>query len=210
MLWLRLQQKMWALGMGRRVETSAVALAMLLGTAAAAAPAGKCAKPDEVSAIQTAAIQQELMVAALTCNEITRFNAFQTGFGPELRTSDALLAKMFKRLYGARQGEAEYHAFKTRLANDSSIRSIHDNLSYCHEAAGVFDAALAGAKPVLAAFVSTVPVSEQSPVDSCELRVAMTLKETVAGTSAADVIPKPKPQMTADIPATAAGAPAVR
>jgi formyltetrahydrofolate synthetase len=38
----------------------------------------------------------------------------------------------------------------------------------------------------------------------------MSLKGTAAGAGAADVIPKPKPQMTADIPATAAGAPAVR
>ena len=207
MLWSGLQQEMWALGMGRTAGVGAFALATLLGTGAVLAQGVKCAKPEEVSAIQTAAIQQELMVAALTCNEITRFNAFQTGFGPELRSSDARLEKMFKRLFGGRQGEEEYHAFKTRLANDSSIRSIHDNMNYCHEAAGFFAAALADSRPTLASFVSSVPVTEQSPVDSCELRVAMSLRPTGG---LADVVPKPKPQMTADIPAQTAGAPAVR
>ena len=73
------------------------------------------------------------MVAALTCNQIEHFNAFQTSYGKELRRSDASLEHMFRRLYAGR-GEAEYHAFKTRLANNSSIRSIHDNPSYCHDA----------------------------------------------------------------------------
>lgn len=145
----------------------------------------KCAKPDEVSAIQAAAIQQQLMVAALTCNDVTDFNAFQTGFNKELRDSDNTLQKMFKRLYGGAKGTAEYHAFKTRLANDSSIRSIHDNADYCREAGQVFQAALIEDRPSLADFVSGITVSEESPVDSCELKVA-------AG-AVKPVVPTPNP-----------------
>ena len=165
--------------MASATRVGAFTLAAILMTGAAAAQSAKCAKTKEVSAIQTAAIQQELMVAALTCNEIARFNAFQTGFGPELRASDATLARMFKRLYGPRRGEAEYHAFKTRLANDSSMRSIHDNPGYCREAATIFSSALMPQRPRLEEFAATVPVVEHGPVDSCDLRVGVKLPGAV-------------------------------
>ncbi len=177
----------------------------LMASTAIAAPAPKCAKPVEVSAIQTAAIQQELMVAALTCNEIEHFNAFQTGFNAELRASDATLEHMFKRLFGGAKGEAQYHAFKTRLANDSSMRSIHDNADYCQQARQVFSAALVSDKPALANFVATVPVTDESPVNSCEIRVAgglSNLPVSAAPSPGNVIVPKPNPMRTAmaDVP----------
>jgi hypothetical protein len=153
---------------------------------ALAAP--RCAKDNEVTAIQASAIQQQLMVAALTCHAIDNFNAFQRGFATELRRSDGDLLKMFKRFYG-RAGEKEYHAFKTRLANDSSMRSIHDNQGYCSAAQTVFASALAPQKPTLVMFVSGVEVQETSPFDSCNIRVAVGLK----GAGIPDIIPRPKP-----------------
>lgn len=165
----------------------------------------RCARPDEVSAIQAAAIQQELMVAALTCNEISNFNSFQTGYGRELRGSDSRLQKMFQRLYGFRQGESEYHAFKTRLANDSSIRSIHGNADFCHEARQVFAAALGSERPSLAAFVSGIEVSEQSPINSCEITVAVGLSGAKV---VPNVVPKPNPLRMANLtPASGTAAP---
>ena len=176
--------------MGLKMKAAALSLAgVMMAGNAFAAPVSKCAKPEEVTAIQTAAIQQELMVAALTCNQIANFNAFQTGFSRELQASDATLHKMFKRIFGAKPGEDQFHAFKTRMANDSSIRSIHDNPGYCHEADTVFAAALAPAKPTLAGFVSGVTVQEESPVNSCEVRVAVSL----GGAAFAGILPKPKP-----------------
>ncbi|HEX3651452.1 MAG TPA: hypothetical protein VHU18_01365 [Rhizomicrobium sp.] len=146
----------------------AVALAGSAFVCNAQAKGPSCAKPEEVSAIQTAAIQQELMVAALTCNEISRFNAFQTGYAPELRASDATLARMFKRLYGPRGGEAAYHSFKTKLANDASIRSIHDNPSYCQEAGSWLSGALVPSKPALFAFANSIQVTIQArPAEAC-------------------------------------------
>ncbi|HEY3777228.1 MAG TPA: hypothetical protein VGL35_04150 [Rhizomicrobium sp.] len=179
--------------MGWKVATGvACAAALMAATGATGAP--RCARPDEVTAIQAAMIQQELMVAALTCNEVAHFNEFQTSFGPELRESDARLARMFRRLYGARHGEAEYHAFKTRLANHSSMRSIRDNANYCRDAGLVFGTALTSAKPTLREFVSGVQVVETSPVNSCEMRVRVGL----AGASAApDIVPRPNPDRLA-------------
>jgi hypothetical protein len=181
--------------MGRKVATGlACAAALLVATGAMGAP--RCARPDEVTAIQAAMIQQQLMVAALTCNEVAHFNAFQTSFGPELRESDAHLARMFRRLYGARRGEAEYHAFKTRLANHSSIRSIRDNADYCHNASLAFGAALTVSKPSLRDFVSGVQVVDDSPVDSCAMRVRVGF--TGAGP---DIVPRPNPDRLASVAA---------
>jgi hypothetical protein len=171
-------------------------VALAVGSSAMAGPPTKCAKPDEVTAIQAASIQQELMVAALTCNEITNFNAFQTGYSQELRSSDGKLQRMFQRLFGGRRGENEYHAFKTRLANNSSIRSIHNNTDYCHDASMAFAAALGANKPTLADFVSGVPVSDPSPVNSCEIRVAVGLSGLKV---APNIVPKPNPLRVANL-----------
>src|SRR5271156_47085 len=90
--------------MRRWMRAGVVAVAAIsVGGNAFAAPA-KCAKANEVTAIQAAAIQQELMVAALTCNEVEHFNAFQVNFSNELRSSDATLEKMFRRLFGGGRG----------------------------------------------------------------------------------------------------------
>jgi hypothetical protein len=191
--------------MGRNLGVGAIALSAVVAAGGAMAmPPNKCAKPVEVSAIQAAAIQQELMVAALTCNEITNFNAFQTGYSSELRASDATLERMFKRLFPGSRGEAEYHAFKTRLANNSSMRSIKDNPNYCHEASQVFAAALGPSKPTLADFVSGISVTDPSPVDSCEIKVASGL---VGAKVAPNVVPKPNPLRLANLTFPGGGQP---
>jgi hypothetical protein len=168
-----------------------------------------CATSKEVTAIAATSIQQELMVAALTCNQIANFNAFQTSFSDELRASDHALMKMFTRLYGGR-GTAEYHGFKTRLANDSEIRSIHANSDFCTAAASVFAAALTPAKPSLHDVVAGVQVVDPSPVDSCELAVVVNHKSDA--TTQAATAGKPgvvTPSAAAAPTTTAATTPAV-
>lgn len=185
-------------------KAGAIGLAVVMAASGAAAQP-RCARVDEVTAIQAAAIQQQLMVAALTCNDVDRFNEFQTSFNKELRRSDAALLHMFRRLYGGSRGEAEYHAFKTRLANDSSIRSIHDNPGYCRDAGMVFDAALIADKPTLASFVSGIEVTEPGPVGSCAMSVAIGFVGAIP-----QIVPKPNPLRTAELAASKAdaGAPA--
>lgn len=180
--------------MGLKMGASAFVLAILAAGSTSAWGTPKCERPEEMTAIQVSAVQQELMVAALTCNEIEHFNAFQTGFAPELRTWDARLMKMFQRLFGYRQGQGQYHAFKTRLANNSSMRSIHNNPDFCHEAAQFFAAALTSQRPTLEAFVSGIPVIDQGPVNSCEIRVANGLPGAKA---VPNVVPEPNPQRAA-------------
>jgi hypothetical protein len=176
------------------------ALGLTCGSLAEARPvSAACASAAEVSAIQVAAVQQELTDAALACgpNEVALFNRFQTVFGKELRRSDATMMKMFKRMNGNRAGDAAYDAFKTRAIAHAEQRrtkpGAHEN--FCRTADVVFAAALAPDKPVLEDFVSGVPVNEANPVDSCEIKVAVSLQGVQAGP---DIVPTPRPHLPGD------------
>ncbi len=194
---MRMKRGLWAGG---------VAGAALVVSATAGLAGPKCARPDEVTAIQAAAVQQQLMVAGILCNDTANYNAFQTSFSKEMITSDRRLLNMFHRLYGWRKGEAEYNAFKTRLANASSERSNQDRAGYCREADTIFAAALVTQKPTLATFVASVKIDDDSPVDSCQIRVAPGLNEAAGAPS---ILPTPNPlRLAALSPAPAASAPA--
>src|SRR6185295_4067922 len=93
-----------------------------------------CVDADDVAALRTAAIQQELMVAALTCHDINRYNHFVLSRRAELIDSDARLKAFFIH----RSGEAGYHAYKTELANAASLRSIRRSEAFCSHADAVF------------------------------------------------------------------------
>jgi len=193
-------------GLGFAAGVSVLALSVAASGVAWAAPKN-CALPDERTAIQAAAVQQELMVAALTCKDIPRYNAFVTGFQKELQASDRNLQKFFKRLYGSRQGTEEYHAYKTRLANAASRRSLSGIAEFCAGAAIVFDAALSTIQPSLATFVSAREIEDGGPFGACEMRVAVGFPADAAPQMAA--IPRPKP--LADVmPAQGTGLTATR
>jgi len=160
-----------------------------------------CATSSEVSAIQVSAVVQELTDAALSCGQQTMDNMqrFQIVFQKELRRSDATLKAMFKRLNGARAGDAAYDAYKTRAINHAEQRRIKpgEQENFCRTARVVFEAALASDKPVLEDFVSGVPVDEANPVDSCEIKVAVALQGVQAGP---DIAPMPRPALPGDPP----------
>ena len=180
-----------------------VAALSLMGALAAQAKgiATACASESEISAIQVSAVQQELTDAALACgpNEVSMFNQFQTRFGAELRKSDALMLRMFKRLKGISQGNAAYDAYKTRAIAHAEQRrtkpGAHEN--FCKTADIVFAAALAPDKPVLEDFVAGVPVQEQSPVDMCEIKVGVSLQGVAVNSP---VTPTPRPDLPGDPP----------
>ena len=99
--------------MGKRLLAGVCLLAFVVGSTGIADAARKkariplnCAQPTEITAIQVTAVQQQLMVAALSCDPagipdtdkqfVSKFNQFQIAYGPELRQSDANMLKMFK------------------------------------------------------------------------------------------------------------------
>ncbi len=188
--------------LGAKLGACVAALSLVGATAAQAqARRGNCATPTEISAVQISAVQQELTDAALACGPVAvaNFNRFQTIFGKELRTSDAVMLRMFKRLHGNARGNREYDAYKTRAIANADLRRTkpgqHDN--FCRSANIVFDAALAPDKPVLEDFVSGVPVNEPTPVNGCEITVAVTFQGVQAGP---EIVPLPRPTLAGDPP----------
>jgi hypothetical protein len=80
------------------------------------------------SALKTAAVQQELMVAGLTCNATAQYNNFVIAYRTELQLSDAALMNYFRSRDG---NEAGYDTYKTKLANLSASRSAAEGAHYC-------------------------------------------------------------------------------
>ena len=119
--------------------------ALLAGAfAAQLMPAGAwgadCANRADSAALKMAALQQELMVAALSCHDVALYNDFVLSHQPELIASDATLKAFFVRRGGGKRGEEGYHTYKTELANSASLRSIRETDSFCAAAADEFDA----------------------------------------------------------------------
>jgi hypothetical protein len=184
-----------------KLGASLLAVGLVGTTTAEARISAACASQTEIQAIQVSAVVQELTDAALSCGQEVMGNMtrFQIVFQKELRRSDATLKTMFKRLNGARAGEAAYDSYKTRAINHAEQRRIKpgEQANFCKAARIVLAAALASDKPVLEDFVSGVPVNEANPVDSCEIKVAVALQGVQAGP---EIGPSPRPNLPGDPP----------
>ena len=148
--------------MRKIVKTSAAALMLMCmgsNVYAAAATASGCARPADLNALRTAAMQQRLMVAALSCGESQSYNQFVRSYQTELQASDRALQNYFRRVNG-KTGTADYHAYKTRLANASSMAVINDSVGYCASAKAAFEEAL-GTKLQLATFTSQAVIDQR-------------------------------------------------
>jgi hypothetical protein len=93
---------------------------------------------EDMAPLKTAALQQELMVAALSCHAVRAYNRFVRNHQAELLDSDAALMTYFARHDGD-GGSAGYNAFKTELANAASLRSAEDTDAFCYDADAEFD-----------------------------------------------------------------------
>lgn len=145
-----------------------VALATLAGTTGNAWAGAACLKARDAHALQTAAMQQRLMVAALTCRQTPLYNRFVIAYRRELRRSDADLKHYFRH-HGGMTG---YHAYKTKLANAASLESLHGVKHYCADAKMVFHRALDTGKVSLTRLVEHVSGSAASICRHDDTRVA--------------------------------------
>lgn len=146
---------------------SALAIFALVGQSFAA---GSCAKQDEAMALKTAALQQELMVAALYCNDVVPYNKFVISYQRELQQSDAALLSYFQHGHG---GSAAYHSYKTALANDFSLTGLHGMQAFCSAANTAFSASVnSGGERSLASFIATQSVSGAEAYPACETTMA--------------------------------------
>jgi hypothetical protein len=144
------------------------------GQALAASGPSRCAGSDDVYALRAAAVQQRLMVAALTCHAVDNYNKFVIGYRKDLQASDAALERFFRRLNGA-TGTADYHSFKTRLANASSMQSIRET-DYCANAEATFAEALSARNKSLRIFLADKPTEDERGYGPCPVYTASAAK----------------------------------
>lgn len=133
-------------------------------------------------ALKAAALQQELMVAALSCGDVVAYNRFVVSHQRELQDSDATLLGYFQRA-GQRTGTDSYNSYKTALANGFSLASLRGGREFCYAADAAFGEALNARDPSLAAFVSAQPVAETADHPACG--ESRDKAESVAGGSSA-------------------------
>jgi hypothetical protein len=139
---------------------------LIVALAAGSAVADRCATPSEMATLRVAAFQQQLMVAALTCHRISSYNRFVRAYRPSLINSDRNMLRLFLRLDGT-DGDADYNAYKTRLANLAVLRNNASGGAYCREAREDFAAAASNRRP-LADFVATRHLDVRLPYEACD------------------------------------------
>jgi hypothetical protein len=146
-----------------------------------AAAADRCTSSDAARTLKVAELQEQLMVAALTCHDVRDYNRFVLSYRPALQASDRAMLRFFKGQDGAGAGDRAYNAFKTRLANVSALNSNADNAAFCGNAADEFNAAFEG-QVSLAQLAMSEPAYVALPIAGCSDAV-----ET------ANVAPRPAP-----------------
>jgi len=151
-----------------------MAMQILPGSAWAAG----CANQVDLAALRIAALQQELMVAAFSCHDVARYNEFVIAHQPELVASDANLKAFFTHRDRG-HSEAGYHTYKTELANDASLDSLHDD-GFCDRAAAEFDASSDSGR--LSALVDTRAWTAAAIYPTCPSVVSPVL-QTASATS---------------------------
>ncbi len=110
-----------------------------------------CKSPAEMAAMQMKLLQNDLMIAALSCRAQARYNEFATKFKPDLVRSGKTLTNMFVRDHDG-MGRVELDRFITYLANDGSARARRIGPGYCGVASVFFDKAMSLSSAELAEF----------------------------------------------------------
>lgn len=150
----------------RPIWRRAVVLAGLGLVVALPVRAETCARGDDVAALRTRMLQTELMVAALTCGERQRYNAFVNKHRAELVTRGGELTRYFKRTRGAK-AQKSLDSFITRLANEASLRTVSDRNGYCADADAAFDAVAETPKGRLGRLAAERATADAHGVTSC-------------------------------------------
>ena len=125
-----------------KASVAGLSLSLMAGTGWAAEI---CARAPDLVALQVSALQQQLMVAALTCNDVSLYNSFVITYQSDLVASDQALQAFFDR-FGDAEGTPAYHSFKTKMANLYSARSATDKNRFCANARTSFGPALKAEK----------------------------------------------------------------
>lgn len=127
--------------MNRNLARCAASVA-LAGFVAAAVPAtvlakdaATCVSSDEADAFRMRDLQSRLMVAALSCNQLTAYNTFIERFRPTLASAGKQIAAYHQRTGG---GEAALNRHMTQLANAAALSRAEAPEQYCGDTWAIF------------------------------------------------------------------------
>jgi hypothetical protein len=99
-------------------------------------------KPDDQEKLQQAfnviGLKSALMVAALSCNQQDRYDAFMTQFQPHILDDQHMMDKYFRRIDGAAY-RAQEDNFVTLLANNQSVGGLGQGKIFCLNNQAEFD-----------------------------------------------------------------------
>jgi len=157
--------------MGRtKLGAALICVSLIAGTGAQAAP---CAASVDTASLQVRMLQTELMVAALTCNQRTDYNAFVTRFQPELALQGKHLQAFFKQKHGSGAAKA-LNGFITRIANESSRRGMQKRGEFCRNAASIHAASKTMQPASLVSYAQSQHFANLHGISACPTKVAST------------------------------------
>lgn len=179
------------MGPGRRLSTACLA-ALLAGAPLAAAPlaeasAAPCATAQETEALRVRSLQNKLMVAALSCGQADRYDAFIGRFEHSLVKNGRLMTAYFARRHGGKRVTRVIDDYVTTQANQHSLDSMTNRAGFCQDAQDTFALLLGGDEEALLASAVTIPDNRVESPLACIARAKVvqqptTVKATVATT----------------------------
>ncbi|MGN6515347.1 MAG: hypothetical protein ACTHLR_05855 [Rhizomicrobium sp.] len=156
--------------------TAAVLAATAMTTQALAA--GVCSRASETAGVKAEILQQQLMVAAYSCDLSGAYNAFVINYRPDLVASDQAAQSLFVRI-NATTGESDYQTFKTQLANDFSLDSQNEN-GFCDNAQAMFQQAAEHRGQSLSDLMAALNFDGPTPFAECGAREAAASSDPAA------------------------------
>lgn len=124
--------------MTRKTVIAAGVAAALIGPGAAIAA---CLQPAEKTAFDVRALQSQLMVVALTCQQQDDYNNFVRRHMNELNSAQRGVTSYHRRVHGA-QHQRQLDLYITNLANSQMQAGITRGSFFCREQAPLFQMAM--------------------------------------------------------------------
>lgn len=145
---------------------------MFLGgvLAAAALPSlalAACLRPAEKTAFDIRALQSQLMVVALSCQQQEDYNAFVTRFRSQLGEAHRNVTSYYQRASG-RQAQRVMDQYITNLANNQMQVGITQGSHFCQNQTPLFGQAMAATTTAdLAAITQRAAIPQPLDRDVC-------------------------------------------
>lgn len=141
------------------------------GVMAAAAMPGMalaaCLRPAERTAFDIRALQSQLMVVALSCQQQDDYNAFVTRFRSQLGDAHRGVTGYYQRASG-RQAQRQMDQYITNLANNQMQVGITQGSHFCRNQTPLFQQAMAASSPAdLAAITQRASIPQPLDRDVC-------------------------------------------